>query len=213
MNDETPKPRWGTRLLHRPGWLIALAVCLLLSAVLVPFGWRYYRTQQLVAGIEAHGGFVLFEGDSPVEFLLDLNDSWQSCFKQSVQVHVGEGTFDDRYFREFLIPLNELHELTVLSVGTSEISKSRIAEWNQFQKLYLLSISGDNVDDEFLRQIGLLPNLRFLALDNSQVTDEGLRHLSGLKNLTELSLSNTDVTDEGVSELQRHLPGLDVSDD
>ncbi len=59
----------------------------------------------------------------------------------------------------------------------------------------------------------LLKNLRSLNLDGTAVTNEGLRHLHGLKHLESVSLSNTDITDNGVEELQKHLPGVDVSDD
>lgn len=213
MNDETSKPRWWTRLRHQPGWLAVLAVCLLLAAVLVPFGWRHYRARQLADEVRKAGGIVSFDPYGPEWIRSNLGDSWQIYFMVPARIHVGTGTFDDRYLRDLVLPLNEIHELTGLYVVDSKISRSSFGELARLKKLDRLAISGDNVDDELLRQVGRLPNLRYLYLDNSNVTDEGLRHLSGLKNLESLSLSNTDVTDEGVSELQRHLPGLDVSDD
>ncbi|QDU46356.1 Leucine Rich repeats (2 copies) [Symmachiella dynata] len=232
MDTQSPKPRWWTRLLHRPGWLIALAVCLLLTAVLVPFGWRYYRTQQLVAGIEACGGAVNFELGGPTWLRNIVGDEWMKPFDAPNHVSSFRLVFDastpsqsrnsswtpretlgDDQFLDYILPLNDLVGIKSLELTENDLTQLSFEKLGQFEQLEVLVLWDKAFDDDALSHFSKSYKLRSLDLSGTSVTDEGLRHLSGLKDLTDLSLSNTDVTDEGVSELQRHLPGLDVSDD
>ncbi|TWU14344.1 Leucine Rich repeats (2 copies) [Symmachiella macrocystis] len=226
MNDETPKPRWWTRLLHRPGWLAVLAVCLLLSAVLVPFGWRYYRVQQLVAGIEACGGGVGFELGGPTWLRNIVGDEWMKPFdipsellcQLPAPISAGRawykvGEFDDEEFLAYVVPLNHLYGFKRVGICNSQMTNRSFKALAHFDDLEQIGLGSKAFNDDALAHLANARKLRSLDLSGTSVTDEGLQHLQGLKDLESLSLSNTDVTDEGVSELQRHLPGLDVSDD
>lgn len=200
MNDDTPKTRLWKRLLHRPGWLIALAVCLLLSAVLVPFGWRYYRTRQLVAGIEAHGGSVGFKQGGPQWLRSIVGGDWMTPLDVPNLIRPTlpelenygpnalpfEKLNEDEFFA-YVVPLNEMYGWKSIEIFADELSARSFEELSSFDDLEVLDIYG------------------------TSVTDDALRHLYGLKNLKSLVLTNTKVTIEGISELQRHLPHLSIT--
>lgn len=201
MNDETPKkPRWWTRLLHRPGWLAVLAVSLLLAAVLVPFGWRYYRTQQLVAGIEACGGGVGFEPGGPTWLRNIVGDEWMKpldipnelyCQLPSPISAGGPfhkvGVFDDAGFLTNVVPLNNLYGLKRVALCRQQMTHRSFKAFLQFEDLEALLITGKSFDGE------------------------ALGYLSPASKLRSLSLGGTSVTDKEVLELQRRLPALKVS--
>lgn len=200
MNDETPKPRWWTRLLHRPGWLAVLAVCLLLAAVLVPFGWRHYRTQQLIAGIESCGGAVEFERGGPTWLRNIVGDEWMKPFdipnellcQLPSPISAGgpfhkEGVFDDAGFLTNVVPLNNLYGLKRVALCRHQMTNRSFKALLQFEDLEALLITGKSFDDE------------------------ALGYLSPASKLRSLSLDRTSVTDKEVLELQRRLPALKVS--
>ncbi|QDU46355.1 hypothetical protein Mal52_48740 [Symmachiella dynata] len=226
MNDETPKTRLWKRLLHRPGWLIALAVCLLLSAVLVPFGWRYYRTWQLVAGIEAHGGRVGFNQGGP-QWLRDVvGDEWMKPFDAPEQVSwkkprtsgawtlpsisgVGSGPpkekLTDAVFIRYVVPLDDLHGIRTVVIDRSNLTHRSFKELAQFEHLEVLSLSDKAFDDEALGHFSMSFNLQKLFLSGTSISDEGLQHLYWLENLKVVSLYDTNVTSQAEWRLQRRL--------
>lgn len=216
--SETPatKKTWRERLLSHPGWLTVLAVVLLLSAILFPYGWRYYRTPQLVAEIEARGGKVRWIiGDRLMMipwFGIPIRVRGPGGANEQAAVFVQEGNFDDLAFHDFVIPLSELHRIVDLDLGDLLTTKS-YETLPRFQNLKILTIQGIQFDNESLKHLRTLTKLRSLALDGTSVTDAGLKHLYGLKHLEALFVSNTDVTEQGLEELQRRLPKLEVYDD
>ena len=122
-------------------------------------------------------------------------------------------TLGDDQFLDYILPLNDLVGIKSLELTENDLTQLSFEKLGQFEQLEVLVLWDKAFDDDALSHFSKSYKLRSLDLSGTSVTDEGLRHLTGLKDLTDLSLSNTDVTDEGVSELQRHLPGLDVSDD
>ncbi|QDT50699.1 hypothetical protein Pan258_47790 [Symmachiella dynata] len=226
MNDETPKTRWWKRLLHRPGWLIALAVCLLLSAALVPFGWRHYRTRQLVAGIEAHGGSVEFkQGGS--QWLRDIvGNEWMKPFDAPYEVSwrrfrlsgvrtlpslsgVGSGPpkekLTDAVFIRYVVPLDDLHGIRTVVIDRSNLTHRSFKELAQFEHLEVLSLSDKAFDDEALGHFSMSFNLQKLFLSGTSISDKGLQHLHWLENLKVVSLYDTNVTSQAEWRLQRRL--------
>ena len=101
-----------------------------------------------------------------------------------------------------LVHLNELTELTVLSV--SQVTDAGLRHLEGLMKLSKLYLSGPGVTDAGLVHLKGLTNLSELTLWDTQVTDAGLAHLRGLSNLAELNLWGTQVTDAGLV----HLKGL-----
>ena len=223
MNDNTPKTRLWKRLLRRPGWLIALAVCLLLLAVLVPYGWRYYRTRQLVAGIEAHGGSVGFNQGGP-QWLRDIvGDEWMKPFDAPDQVSwrksrkmslpslsgVGSGPskekLTDAVFIRYVVPLDDLHGIKTVLVDRSNLTHRSFEELAQFEHLEVLSLSDKAFDDEALGHFSMSFKLQKLFLSGTTISDAGLRHLYWLENLEMVSLYDTNVTSQAEWRLQRRL--------
>ncbi len=189
MNDETPKTRLWKRLLHRPGWLIALAVCLLLSAVLVPFGWRYYRTQQLVAGIEAHGGSVEFKQggsqwlrdivgnewmkpfDAPYEVSwrrFRLSGAWTLPSLSGVKSGPPKEKLTDAVFIRYVVPLDDLHGIrTIVAIDGNNLTLWSFKELSHFVHLEVLSLSDKAFDDEALGHFSMSFNLQKLYLSGT----------------------------------------------
>lgn len=224
MHNETPPPPWWSRLLSRPSWLILLATILLLAAVLGPLAWRSYRTKQLATRIEDAGGYVVFQ-QGGTEWLRDtFGEQWFRMFDTPFAVSIPTidplsgmpqrlSKFTDDQFLSYVVPLNELQALESVAIFDSEMTQRSYRQLARFEKLRGLTVNDRAFDDDALALFSNSVQLRSLDLSGTSVSDEGLRHLQELKNLESLSLSNTDVTDEGVSELLRHLPGLDISDD
>ncbi len=227
MNGEPPKPRWWTRLLRRPFWLTALAVCLLLSALLGPFGWRYYRTRQLVAGIEAHGGRVGFKPGGP-QWLRDAaGDEWMEPF--AVPTEIVSPRFsglssgpdpiawtvhsEDFDFFTSVVAINDIHAIKSLTCIAFEIDYNKREQVALFEHLEHLNIAGSDFDDAVAAQVSKLSALQRLTLTSTSLTDEGLRHFHGLKHLQLLILGDTEITRQGIQDLKRHLPKLEIYTD
>ncbi len=227
MNGEPPKPRWWTRLLRRPFWLTALAVCLLLSALLGPFGWRYYRTRQLVAGIEAHGGRVGCIRGGP-QWLRDMvGHEWMKPFDVPYEVSWSTSLFSwgspivgasaivnvgppkkkltDNVFSSYVAPLDDLYGLTTVIIIDSDLTERSFERLAQFEQLEVLSLRDKAFDDEALSHFATSFRLKTLALSGTSISDEGLRHLYGLEDLEELSLYDTHVTQLAEWRLRNHL--------
>ncbi len=226
MHDDTPKRHWWTRLLRRPGWLIFLAAVLIVFGYLGRFGWRYYRTRQLVELIEGSAAEVGFELGEPQWLREIVGDEWMKpldipnrllCYRRVMASSGGVPymsiNMSDEEFLTFVVPLDRLHGWKSIAIFDDALTNRSFEALSQFDDLEELALGSKAFDDDALAHLAHARKLRTLDLSGTAVTDEGLRHLQGLKNLESLSLSNTDVTDEGVSELQQHLPRLDISDD
>lgn len=214
MTESNPeKTRWWIRLFAHPYWMTAAAVLLLLTAILLPYAWRFYRTQQLVRAIEANGGRVGYEAFGPEWIYSNFDSTWTRFLAVPTVVELRGEKLDESEFKTVLVPLNELHGLKWLLIYNSSISKTAFAQLEHFEDLEGLLISDDLVDDDALIPIGSLSNLKALVLSHTQITDDGLQHLYGLKNLSHLSVENTGVTEQGLEKLQQRLPSLEISDD
>jgi len=218
MDTKTPEstahPPWWLKPLQRPGWVVFITLLLLLVGFGTRFGWRYYRMRQIETRIRNDGGGISFDRIGPDWIHENLSESVAPFLMvPSRVISTGTAEFDDQYFQENIVPLNDYHGLTHIHIFNPQISSESLQELGRFNKLKALWMEGQSVNDDVMEHIKSLPRLERLALDGTEISDEGLRHLQQMTTLEQLSVSNTDVTEQGVEELQKHLPLLDVSDD
>jgi internalin A len=107
-----------------------------------------------------------------------------------------------------LAPLTHLHRLDLS--GNRAITDAGMKELPHLKELDTLWLYGTRVGDSGMKEVGRLEKLQTLRLFNTNVGDEGLKELVELKQLRRLELG-TKVTETGVAELQRALPGCEIT--
>jgi hypothetical protein len=110
-----------------------------------------------------------------------------------------------------LAELRRLPSLSSLSLKGVSLSAQSLKHVAQLEQLESLGLDMTNVRDEHLSDLAGLTRLRILWLSGTRISDAGLESLKNLKSLQIVHLTDTQVTSEGAAELQRALPGCQVT--
>jgi hypothetical protein len=110
-----------------------------------------------------------------------------------------------------LAALARMPSLSSLSLKGVTLTAESLKYVAQVEQLESLGLDATNVTDQQLGDLAGLTRLRILWLSGTQVSDEGLESLKNLRALQIVHLTDTQVTGEGAKELQRALPGCQVT--
>jgi hypothetical protein len=110
-----------------------------------------------------------------------------------------------------LAALGELPALMSLSLKGVKLDPDSLKHLAHVEQLESLGLDQTNVNDEQLADLAPLGKLQILWLSSTAVGDAGLEHLRSLRSLRIVHLSDTQATPEGAEELQRSLPGCQVT--
>jgi hypothetical protein len=178
--------------------------------------WWLSRPNLLLdSNVEAHGGKLLVEPDTPagpttsvvftarpigdddLHFLRNKNGN-QRLVLDSTRV-TGD-CFQD---------LSAATDLRWLSLMSCPIGDDGLAKLPPLARLELLDLDHTQITDAGLAHVAKLKGLRKLMIcRNKQLSDACLEHLKGLEELTELDALDTRITEKGARELQKSLPRL-----
>jgi Leucine-rich repeat (LRR) protein len=165
---------------------------LLLPALLLAAGCQSPQ-DRAVSAIKSRGGTVEVDTARPG--------------RPVVGADLHGASLDDRW----LAYLEALPELRELDLGGTPVGDNGLEHLRGLTQLESLNLTLTQVGDDGLAHLEGLTQLRELGLGGTRVTDAGLGHLRGLKDLARLNLFGTHVTDVGVRELEKAVPGLEVS--
>jgi Leucine-rich repeat (LRR) protein len=106
-----------------------------------------------------------------------------------------------------------LEGLRSLILDCTQVTDAGLKELANLKSLTWLTLAGTKVSDAGLKHLAGLHTLEKLDLTSTQVTEKGLKGLAVLKNLKKLTLTQTNVTAAGVAELNKALPGCQITSD
>lgn len=104
-----------------------------------------------------------------------------------------------------------LTNLRVLLLNGPRFGDEGLVWVERMESLANLDLSGTLITDAGLARVRKLPALLRLDLGGTRIGDASLRHLEKMPHLRWLSLYQTRVTDAGVGDLQRALPGVEIT--
>ncbi|QDU47177.1 Leucine Rich repeats (2 copies) [Symmachiella dynata] len=118
-----------------------------------------------------------------------------------------------------LASLSKLKQLEELEITLTPLTDQGLKYIGQSSGLKSLLLIGTSVTGEGLKHLQDMKNLETLSLVGTDITDAGLKHLLPLANLEDLNLSETAVTFDGVRQLyvlhnlrRLRLGGLELSE-
>lgn len=93
-------------------------------------------------------------------------------------------------------------ELTVLGLGFTKVTPSRLSELRVLKRLERLDLTGIPATDGDIEFLPALSSLSDLTLNGTRITDRGVEVIANLHELSELNLELTAVGDVGVARLR-----------
>jgi Leucine Rich repeat len=113
---------------------------------------------------------------------------------------------------EQLAPIEQLRDLTFLSLERTPIGDAGVAHLAGLTNLKQLSLAGTKVTDAGLAHLAGLSSLEDLDLEGLEITDRGLAALTPVKSLRKVYVSrNGGTTTAGIDNLESAIPRLHVT--
>ncbi|QDT51483.1 Leucine Rich repeats (2 copies) [Symmachiella dynata] len=152
-----------------------------------------------------HGLLRVVSIDGPAEYLRPAASQLHRL-RSVERVKLDDATDED------LVYLGQLSELEDLNVAYSDsITDAGLVHLSGLNRLKTLSLQRTGITDAGLKHLLLLANLEDLNLSETEVTFDGVRQLRAFGNLRRLGLGRMKLTEAQHEELQRALPGCEVT--
>lgn len=182
-------------LVSRLRFQFSIRTLLLLTVVVaIPSNWlavemkRAKEKEAVVESLRKMGGIVLYDYQAN-DYMPVRTPAWLY------------NVFGNSFFSEVY---------NILLDGT-KVTNDDLLCLQKLQQARVLTLNSTTITDTGLKHLETLERLEHLDLSNTQVTDGGLKHLKEWYNLRHLRLSKTHVTNAGVAELQKALPGCNIT--
>jgi Leucine-rich repeat (LRR) protein len=198
-----PGPRRFSIRLPRPLWIGLAAGVLIVAAIGLHFGLKFYRERAAIREIERLKGTAIRAEERP-DWLRGLvgNDA-TDLSEDVVRLDLSNSKVADGD----LAWLTALPNLEILRLANTKLTDKGLIHLQTLGRLRELELGGTNVTDAGIGSLKPLKGLRRIGLEFTPVTGAGLESLSGLAELRELDLSSTPIGDEDLARLTR-LPNL-----
>ena len=228
----TWRPRFKLRTL-----LIATAILGVFFGFLTSFLVRVHTAAQIVAKLEAQGGYLQYDwqignsdpkkspnGWAPLRWIFG-NDAFSSVvsvdFEPQSSKRFDLAQLHDLPELEYVtlrgqiltkLDVNQLatiKKLRDLRLHDADVTADGLACFSSMQNLTSLVLDGTTISDSTLQALDKLPALQYLSLYQTNITSQGLKYISGISSLKRL-LINTDpaVGADGLEAISR-LTGLE----
>lgn len=196
-------------------------VLLMLTCFLI---WLSVESNRVASVREARATIEQLGGGVEYEYHFDFNTNTLSIAPEpqgpdALNRLLGEDYFNEIRHVDFtgliitdkdLRVLSQLPNITLLSLGYTELTDKGLAVVANLKHLKSLGLENTQISDDGIASLEGLESLEELNLDGTRVSDRCLASLAKLRQLRYLYVSHTQVSEDGVAWLRNALPNCSI---